>query len=270
MKTRLLLVLALIALATPVAWADTLNSGASWNPWSSPTQRNSVPFSGTPFWDNVSNDGNPKVTGGNNCNVGFWVSGTGNCSVTGFYAGSPRTTGDFLGDGTASILFTADGATNAVTAAVGVSALSATTEFGWFSTTDPTTHHAIISGGAMGSTTTFSVPSGDYGFYLSVIDPRPGQLVPSATYYSNTTDGLNRSHFALFDLGAGHYVLGIEDKQGDLSGKIPNWSDYDYNDLVIELTSTPVPEPGSALLLGMGLLGGAAMLRKRGKKQASL
>jgi len=267
-KTRLLLAVSAALLLASPALADTLATAAPFSPWQNPTQGNVPPFSGTPFWDNVSKDGNAALPGGNNCNVGYWVSNTGNCSVAGFYANSPGATGPYLGDGTASVMFNADGSVNTVRASVGVSALSATTEFGWFTRPDPadparTETHQILSGASMGSTVSFSVPSGSYGFYVTVVDPRPSAVIPNVTWFSDQTDALNRTHFALFDLGGGHYALGIEDKQGLLVGD-PYWSDYDYNDLVVEIT-TAVPEPASFLLLGIGLLGGGAMLRRRKK-----
>jgi hypothetical protein len=269
-KSRALVLIALFMLASASAGADTLNTfGATWNPWVAPTQRSYVPFQGTPFWDNVSKDGTQDGLG-NNCNVGFWVSGTGNCDATSFYGGSfyansPRATGGYLGQGAATFTMTADpDSTNTVAAGVGVSALSGdqpskgSTEFGWFSLDDRDAHHAMLVGG---NAVSFEVPSGEYGFYLTVTDVRDGTKVTQ--FYSDQVDSLGRSHFVVFDLGDGHYVIGIEDKLGDPNDPYSRLSDYDYNDLVVDMTTTTVPEPASVLLLGSGLVGLAKYARRR-------
>lgn len=51
------------------------------------------------------------------------------------------------------------------------------------------------------------------------------------------------------------YLLFFED-----SGEGSRFDDYDYNDLVVEVVGTPIPEPTSLALIG---LGGLAMLRRR-------
>jgi hypothetical protein len=272
-KTRLPFVLLVLALAAPLASADTLNLyGTGWTTWATPTQGNTTRFTGPVFWDNTSKDGT-------NCNIGFWLLGTGGCSpsaartpgYTGeFYTNSPGTGGDFLGTGTGVFSLNADPATlSSVMVGVGVSALSGgvgslgTTEFGWYSLDTPGLSGTIFSGAGPGTTATFTVPSGRYAFYLTVRDFREGAVVPVANFYSDKLDSLGRSHFALFSLGGGSYGIGIEDKQGDLTGVNPDLSDYDYNDLVVMFNSTPVPEPAGILLMGLGLILAAAVLRRR-------
>ncbi|MEI6825820.1 MAG: DUF4114 domain-containing protein [Desulfuromonadales bacterium] len=60
---------------------------------------------------------------------------------------------------------------------------------------------------------------------------------------------------------ANEYVLGFEDTFGG--------GDHDYNDMVLMVESVaPVPEPGTMMLLGLGMLGMAVYGKRRMNKEA--
>ena len=61
-----------------------------------------------------------------------------------------------------------------------------------------------------------------------------------------------------FELLAGDMVIFIEDmlaSGNSITSMVPGLGDFDYNDMVLVVRQTQVPEPGTMALMGLGLLG---------------
>jgi len=138
-------------------------------------------------------------------------------------------------------------------------------EVGWYDPSNPSTHGVIFADRqTVGAMSSVYIP-GNFGLYYRNTSGN-GEMFFTQTGL-NTVG--NRQQFAAFQIGDFN-VVGIEDIYSNITSSV--WtatsSDYDFNDVMIgfRATSAPVPEPGSLMLMGMGIAGVATRLRKRAKK----
>lgn len=261
--------------------SDTLN-GASPTAWD-PNRLFDTPgyVPSLYYWNNYSGDG-PQA------NIGWCLIGSSQCGMQNPPGDLPYYSAS--GNAPSDMYFTSTGGHNTTTLELTLTSQKGGPNgvdfFGYYLTnangtviTNPTA--LFTANNAVGSSIDLpSVPVGDnYGFFIENIQGFGTINQTEYIYYmdsaANTTSGSmpadNLQHFAIFSSDGINYYIGASDPDACQGSYQPGTSpcvpasDFDYNDIVVELTPTTVPEPASDVMLMAGFLGLAVWIR-RGRK----
>ena len=92
---------------------------------------------------------------------------------------------------------------------------------------------------------------------IGLFDDTSGGGIKFTELAANNGGALGQSNGLIFKISNTHYIVAFED-----GGGINSLGDSDYNDLVLNVTTSATPIPGSLLLLGSGLVGVLGLRRQ--------
>jgi PEP-CTERM motif len=265
-------------IASPVQAAPILGSaGAGLQNASTPMENSSR------YWDGNSWDSNGVVDGSgfNPCSAGSLANGVAcglnaaasgvaaraGLSGTSFGLANSGTGFDAWGnaDGSADMNYgfgNADGGVFAFTMLGEFTDDWDVNEIGWYDVGNPQDRHTIFGAdAAVGAQSQVFIP-GNFGFYYLNTSGN-GEMFYTQSMFN--TLGATKQQFATFQQGD-YTIMGVEDIFSNVLSRAwqPGTADYDYNDVMFGFRSVAqVPEPGTLLLVGMGLAGFAVQRRRK-------
>ncbi|HTB13972.1 MAG TPA: PEP-CTERM sorting domain-containing protein [Bryobacteraceae bacterium] len=246
---------------------------------------------GTPFFNNTSGD---TVNGSNAANAGNFLSATGGFGSS--VAGCPTCGVNYMASGgqmytqsgnspnfASAFSFISQTSSISMTLLYANSGMNNNAEFGLYdasSQANALSNHEIVQPGGVNNLnndigTTYFVTNNyaTYGIYALTCDASaPTGACPNAdivTFYSNVAmngvDGdtpaadANHMHWALFQSGTNTsiYYLALEDFAIQTGTRNPVEGYGDYNDIILELNTSPgqTPEPATFSIVALSLAG---------------